>query len=377
MNLVAAAPLPIRVLIADDSAFMREMLCRAVESAPSLRVCGTARHGVETLEKIRELQPDVVTLDVEMPELNGIEVLKRIMKDSPRPVIMVSTFTHEAADVTLEALAIGAFDYLSKYEGGRPVDPRKLSRELVARIEAAAHSLLTRRSGPTQSAMLPDCAKRNTASQLHVIPEIIALGTSTGGPKALQEIVPELPADLPAGLIVVQHMPPGFTGPFAKRLNAISEIEVCEAADGDIVEPGRVYIAQAGHHITVERRTESKATICISDQPVGTMHTPSADVLMLSIAATFGRYSFGIILTGMGDDGLRGMTAIWQAGGTTIGQDEATSLVYGMPRACARRGVLQKVIPLPEIPTEIMQALSYTPKKSPAGIGSKSLPARQ
>ncbi|OLE10559.1 MAG: hypothetical protein AUG89_12120 [Acidobacteria bacterium 13_1_20CM_4_56_7] len=362
MNLLATAPFPIRVLIADDSAFMREVLSRAVESAPSLQVCGTARHGVETLEKIRELQPDVVTLDIEMPELNGIEVLKRIMKDFPRPVIMVSAFTQPGAEVTAEALAIGAFDYLSKVNSGHRVDPRKLSRELVAKIEAAAQSPLIRRVESIQASMLPDLAKGNTAKKLDVVPAIIALGTSTGGPKALQEIVPELPADLPAGMIVVQHMPPGFTGPLAKRLNSISEIEVREAEHGDIVEPGRVYIARAGRHIRVERNAQSKTTISVSDQPLGTMHTPSADVLMLSVAALFGRYSLGIILTGMGVDGLQGMTAIHQAGGITIGQDEATSLVYGMPRACAEGGVLQRVIPLSQISTEITQALRYTPR---------------
>ena len=363
MDPVPAAPFPIRVLIADDSAVMREVLCRAIESAPSLQVCGTARHGLETLEKVRELEPDVVTLDVEMPELNGIEVLKRIMQESPRPVIMVSAFTQQAAEVTLTALAIGAFDYLSKFESGRPVDPRKLGRELIAKIEAAAQSPLARNLEPVRASMSTDLAAMNVPQRFDVIPEIVALGTSTGGPKALQEIVPELPADLPAGLIVVQHMPPGFTSPFARRLNSISEIEVREAEHGDTLEPGRVYIAPAGRHITIERRTQSKATICVSDQPGGTMHTPSADVLMLSVAAAFGRYSFGIILTGMGMDGLRGMTAIHRAGGITIGQDEATSAVYGMPRVCAESGILQRVVALPQVPTEIMQALRYRPKK--------------
>ena len=349
---------PIRVLIADDSDFMREVLCRAVESAPSLQVCGMARHGLETLEKIRELQPDVVTLDVEMPELNGIEVLKRIMQDSPRPVIMVSAFTQQATEMTLEALAMGAFDCVSKLDFGTPVDPR----ELVAKIEAAAHSPLARNLLPVQASIPLRLAEINIPERFHVVPEIVALGTSAGGPKALQEMMPKLPPDLPAGLIVVQHMPPGFTAPFAKRLNSISEIEVREAEHGDIVEPGRVYIAHAGRHITVERRAQSKATICVSDQPAGTMHIPSADVLMLSVAATFGRYSCGIILTGMGVDGLQGMTAIRQAGGITIGQDEATSAVYGMPRACAESGILQRVIPLAQMPAEIMQALRYHPK---------------
>jgi two-component system chemotaxis response regulator CheB len=194
MSIVAAPP--IRVLIADDSAVMRAALSRVIESAPSLEVCGTARHGLEALEKIRELRPDVVTLDVEMPVLNGLEVLKRIMREFPRPVIMVSSLTQEGAEVTLEALGVGAFDYLPKSDSGKPIDPHKLKRELIEKIEAAAHSPLARRCAPATVA-----TPANTSAALHqdfhILPEIIAIGTSTGSPKALQEILPELPADLP------------------------------------------------------------------------------------------------------------------------------------------------------------------------------------
>jgi len=349
------------VLIANDSAVMTQALCRVVESVPWLQVCGTARQGPETLEKIRDLHPDVVTLDVDMPGLNGIEVLKRTMKDFPLPVIMVGTPDQEA-EVMIEALGIGAFDYLSKPDAGHAVHPRKLKRELIAKIDAAAQSPLARKR-PSVQASLPRSAMTPIREQFAVIPEIVALGTSTGGPRALQEILPLLPADLPVGVIIVQHMPRGFTAPFAKRLNKMSEIEVREAEHGNAIEAGTVYIAPAGQHIKVQRRAESKAAICLSDYPSGTMHRPSADVLMLSVAEIFGRYSFGIILTGMGADGLRGMTAIRRAGGITIGQDEASSAVYGMPRVCAESGILQRVVPLDQVPRQILQALRYQTKE--------------
>jgi two-component system, chemotaxis family, protein-glutamate methylesterase/glutaminase len=198
-----------------------------------------------------------------------------------------------------------------------------------------------------------------------VVPEIIAIGTSTGGPDALQNVLPQLPADLPVGVIVVQHMPAGFTGPLAKRLNTISAIEVREAEAGDMVEPGRVYIAPAGRHIAVLRHGSEgkwKTEICLSDYPLGTLHRPSADVMMASVAEAFGRRCCGIILTGMGRDGLAGMTAIRQAGGITIGQDEASSTVYGMARACAERGILQTIVPLEHMTAQILSALRYTRK---------------
>jgi two-component system chemotaxis response regulator CheB len=351
----------VRVLIAKDSAVMTQALCRVVESAPWLQVCGTARQGPETLEKIRDLHPDVVILGVEMRGLNGIELLKRIMRDFPCPVIMVGA-PEQGAEVMLEALGIGAFDYLSKLDSGHAVDPRKLKRELIAKIEAAVQSPLARKRQAAQASAPPDSEQIGSQEQFRVIPEIVVLGTSTGGPRALQLIIPQLPSDLPVGMIIVQHMPPGFTGPLAKRLNTMSDIEVREAEHGNGIEAGTVYIAPAGQHIKVQRSAESKAAICLSDYPSGTMHKPSADVLMLSVAEAFGRYSFGIILTGMGADGLRGMTAIRRAGGITIGQDEASSAVYGMPRVCAEGGILQRVVPLNQVPRQILQALRYQPK---------------
>jgi len=214
-------------------------------------------------------------------------------------------------------------------------------------------------------------------THLRVVPEIVAIGTSTGGPDALQDLLPQLPADLPVGIMIVQHMPPGFTGPLAKRLNAISPIEVREAEHGDFVEAGRVYIAPAGRHITVAKHgtnRELKTMICLSDHPLGTLHRPSADVMMASVAEVFGQYSCGIILTGMGNDGLMGMTAIRDAGGITIGQDQASSAVYGMPRVCAEEGILQWILPLSQMKSRILQALRYTEKNGGDGSANSFCP---
>ena len=354
--------LPIRVLIADDSAVVRAALSRMVESAPALQVCGTARDGLETLEKVRQLRPDVVTLDIEMPVLNGLEVLKRIMKEFPRPVIMVSSLTHQGAEVTVQALGVGAFDYVPKSDSGAPLDPQKLQQELIGKIEAAAQSPLARElHAATFVPALP--IHSFTRDDSRQIPEIVVLGTSTGGPRALQEILTQLPSDLPVGVLVVQHMPPGFTAPFAKRLNSLCKLTVREARHGETIEPGSVYIAPAGQHTFISRRPGKRATLCLSNEPARTIHKPSADVTMLSAAENFGPHTLGIIMTGMGSDGLEGMTAIHNAGGITIGQDEATCAVYGMPRCCAESGILDKVVPLPQLPGQILRMIRYSPRQ--------------
>jgi two-component system chemotaxis response regulator CheB len=350
----------VRVLIADDSTVMRTALVRMLESSPIIRVCGTARNGVEAVAKTKILQPDVVTMDVDMPVLDGIEALKQIMRESPRPVVMVSSLTLEGAAVTLEALEAGAFDYLPKEDLRFEAGALQLRYELVEKIEAAARSPLALRKKPFQSTIFP--AVENLQSRFLVVPKLVVLGTSTGGPKALQEILPELPGDLPVGILVVQHMPPGFTEAFAKRLNGICKLKVREAQHGDTVEAGTVYIAPAGQHTTVSNRAHQRL-ISLSDLPSETMHKPSVDVTMLSVAGVFGEYALGIILTGMGSDGLEGMTAIRNAGGMTIGQDEASCAVYGMPRVCADKGILQKVVPLSQVPAQILSALQYQPSQ--------------
>ena len=347
----------VRVLIADDSTIMRTALVRMLESSPIIRVCGTARNGVEAVAKTKILQPDVITMDVDMPVLDGIEALKQIMRESPRPVVMVSSLTLEGAAVTLEALEAGAFDYLPKEDLQHEAGALQLRYQLVEKIEAAAKSPLALRKRPFHSTIFPSA--ENLHSRFHVVPKLVVVGTSTGGPKALQEILPELPGDLPVGILVVQHMPPGFTAPFAKRLNGLCKLAVREAQYGDVVEAGTVYVAPAGQHTTVFHNRLHQPLISLSDLPSDTIHKPSVDVTMLSVAGLFGEHALGIILTGMGCDGLEGMTAIRNAGGMTLGQDEASCAVYGMPRACADKGILQKVVPLSQVPGQILSALHY------------------
>ena len=357
MNTAAGSPGQIRVLVADDSAFMRTALTRMIESDPALHVTATAQSGNEALQKITSCQPDVITLDVEMPGLNGLETLKRIMADSPRPVIMVSSLTQEGAETTLEALDLGAFDYVPKQLSYVSLDIVKIRDDLVSKIKAAAEMSRRRPIARVLSRSEPE--RPSARTMLMPPPAVIALGTSTGGPKALQQILPMLPADLSVGVLIVQHMPPGFTGPFARRLDNLCKVSVREAVAGETVEPGVVYIAPAGLHMTVARKTASKAVIHLSPMPENSLHRPSVDVMMLSVAEVFRSLCMGIIMTGMGADGLEGMRAIATAGGFTLGQDEPSCTVYGMPRSCAEAGVLQRVVSLEQIPAQIMQATRY------------------
>ncbi|HEX4426753.1 MAG TPA: chemotaxis response regulator protein-glutamate methylesterase [Terriglobales bacterium] len=349
---------PVWVLVADDSAFMRTALTRMIESDSGLRVSGTAQSGQEALDKIASLHPDVVTLDVEMPGLNGLRTLARIMQDFPLPVIMVSSLTQEGAETTFDALSMGAFDYLPKQQSYASLDIVKIQADLIAKIKAAAESGRRRSISIVSNPAVPTPIV-DYPSSAHPASRVVAMGTSTGGPKALQEILPLLPADLPAGVLIVQHMPRGFTNPFARRLDTICKVSVREATHDALIEPGVVYIAPAGQHITVTRKTSSKVVIHISDSPSRTLHTPSVDVMMLSVAEVYRSLAMGIIMTGMGADGVEGMRAIAREGGLTLGQDEATCSVYGMPRSCAELGLLQKVVPLPQIPQQILQATRY------------------
>jgi two-component system, chemotaxis family, protein-glutamate methylesterase/glutaminase len=348
---------PVGVLVVDDSAFMRTALTRMIDSDPALRVTGTAQNGMQALEKIVELQPDVVTLDVEMPRMNGLETLKRIMQDFPRPVIMVSSLTQAGAETTLEALDIGAFDYVSKQESFATLDVVKIRDDLVAKIKAAAEMRQRSSAVRLYAKVTPG---RSPASGALLLPAtVVAIGTSTGGPKALQQMLPLLPRDLSVGVLVVQHMPIGFTGPFANRLDQLCQVAVKEATHDQTIEGGVVYIAPAGQHLTVVRKSSTKVAARLSAVPESTLHRPSVDVMMLSVAEVFGALAMGVIMTGMGADGVQGMKAIGKAGGLTVGQDEASCTVYGMPRSCAEAGVLKRVVPLIQIPDEILHATRY------------------
>jgi two-component system chemotaxis response regulator CheB len=348
---------PIRILIVDDSAFMRTALSRMIASESGFEVAGTACTGTEALSKIAALDPDVVTLDIHMPGLDGVETLRLIMARFPRPVIMVSATTEKDAQNTFNALNAGAFDYIPKRLSSTSLDILHLRDDLIGKIRAAAYSRrpdireVASRKPPESVNWEPN----NTATAS----AIVAVGSSTGGPKALQEILPLLPRDFPVPLLIVQHMPLGFSGPFARRLNTLCAVTVQEATHHQPILPGVVYIAAAGMHMTVERSSASRTFLRLDQQPQDCLHVPSVDLMMKSVAETFHSLAIGVILTGMGSDGAQGMKAIHHVGGFTIGQDQATCTVYGMPRACAEMGILDRILPISKIPAQIMQATHY------------------
>ncbi len=348
----------IRVLIVDDSAFMRTALSRVIASDPDLEVAGTACNGSEALSKVAALDPDVVTLDVEMPGLGGIETLRGIMSQYPRPVIMVSSVTEKDAELTFNALAAGAFDYVPKQLSSSSLEILHIRADLIAKVRAAA---LSRRglSAGSASRKRAQSTSLENPDVLLLAPAIVAIGISTGGPKALQEILPLFPRDLGVPILIVQHMPEGFTAPFAQRLNSLCAVAVREANQKDPIAPGVVYIAPAGIHMTVERYSETRAFIHLDTQPENCLHIPSVDIMMKSVAQAYRSLAMGVIMTGMGSDGAEGMRAIYRQGGFTLGQDEASCTVYGMPRVCAELGILNRVAPLSQIPAQILQATQY------------------
>jgi two-component system chemotaxis response regulator CheB len=347
----------IKVLVADDSVVMRSSLARMLKQSPRIQLCGFATNGTEVIEKARQLRPDVITLDVMMPVLDGIQALRHIMHERPCPVIMISALTRHDAEATLEAMSAGAFDYISKEDLYRANSPTRIREVLLDRIEAAVQSPASSRRHhflPVASHAVATERKyvKGPASGHGV--QIVAVGASTGGPKVLQDILSLLPGDLPVPIVIAQHMPPGFTDPFAGRLNGMCEVRVHEARQGETLHPGTVYIAPGGRQMSVFSAHDGTAGVRLSDFPMDTLHKPSVDVLMLSVANIFEEHALGIVLTGMGSDALCGMTAIHERGGVTIGQDQASSAVYGMPRVCAEHGVLQKILAPAAIALEIL-----------------------
>jgi two-component system chemotaxis response regulator CheB len=289
--------------------------------------------------------------------MDGLETLRHIMTEFPRPVIMVSAATDRDAEITFNALSAGAFDCVPKQMSSSSLEIAHIRSDLISKIHAACQARRSRLPGALPRKP-PQSAQGRVAALRGVNPAMVAIGTSTGGPRALEQILPLFPGDFPIPILIVQHMPASFLTSFAQRLHSLCAIDVHEARDKEIVRPATAYVSPAGLHMRVQRRSPgSQVVISLDRNPADGLHIPSADVLMESVARVYGSRAMGVILTGMGSDGSQGMKTIHLAGGLTIGQDEATCTVYGMPRACAELGVLIRVVPLLEIPGEILQAV--------------------
>jgi two-component system chemotaxis response regulator CheB len=349
-------PRVITVVVTDDSAFMRRAIQKMLEKEPDIRVVGTAASGEEGVAMVERLRPDVVTMDVEMPGIGGLEAARAIVDRRGPPVIMVSALTREGAEITLRALEIGAVDFIPKPDSAL-IDIVNVQRELVEKVKhfgSRGAYLRSVRETPRVRAVDPRAAATVMPAKLpprRVRPAepggftCVAIGTSTGGPVALAQILPKLPADFPIPIVIVQHMPPGFTRPLAERLDSSSKIDIVEAVEGMALEAGRAIIAPAGMQLRLVR-TLGTVRVTLGDDAERSLHVPSVDVMAESVGQTYGAGSLGVILTGMGHDGVRGLGVIKDRGGFVVGQDEASSVVYGMPRAAAAAGLVDRVVPL-------------------------------
>jgi two-component system chemotaxis response regulator CheB len=340
---------PVRVLVVDDSALMRKLIPQIIETDGSIQVVGTAMDGNFGLKKIEELNPHVITLDLEMPSMGGLDMLKEIMRRHRLPVIVVSSHSTEGASVTLKALSMGAFDFVAK-PGDVSARMPEIARELIGKIKAAAQSrgiqvtAAPRASAPVNK-ISPDSKKQPT--------RIVAIGISTGGPQALQYLLPQFPGDFPGSVVVVQHMPEGFTEMFARRLDEICPLKVKQAQSGDLLMAGRVLICPGSRHLKVKRLPLGDVAV-LSDDPRVNGHRPSADVLFKSLAEEFGGKGIAVLMTGMGEDGAQGLGVVKAAGGMTIAQSEESCVVYGMPKAAIERGFAVRVVGLDALANTLM-----------------------
>jgi two-component system chemotaxis response regulator CheB len=351
----------IRVLIIDDSALVRRILSELLSADREMEVVGTASDAYMARDKIKQFDPDVLTLDVEMPKMDGVTFLRNLMRLRPMPVVMVSSLTEHGAEITLDALAVGAVDYLPKPKIDVAATLGDYAEELRAKIRAAAKARVRPYTGSASSSSIAEVAPRYTADavlaktgaprQFRTTDRIIAIGASTGGTEAIKDVLVQFPADTP-GIVIAQHIPKAFSTPFARRMDACCQMTVYEAEDGQQILPGHVYIAPGDRHLLLVR--DGARYVCKLDdgQPVN-RHKPSVDVLFRSVAQQAGRNAIGVILTGMGKDGAMGLREMRDAGCPTIAQDEATSVVWGMPREAVALGAAAHVLALQDIPTKV------------------------
>jgi two-component system, chemotaxis family, protein-glutamate methylesterase/glutaminase len=335
---------PIRVLVVDDSAFVRRAVERMLGGVQGLVVVGTAADGTDAVERVKELRPHVVIMDVNMPEMNGLEALRRIMAEAPTRVLMMSTLTREGADTTMKALDLGAVDFIDKSAAGTTMDIYSLGpllREKVLAVAGATVPPPAAENEPPAPVRVPEPLTHSPREH-----DVVLIGASTGGPRALAEVLSRLPEDFPVGVVVAQHMPAGFTLTLAERLNRRCRLHVVEAQDGTPIEPGRVLIAPGGKQITL-RRSDRELCVGVDPGPTNLIHRPSVDLLFQSAARLIGARAVGVVLTGMGDDGARGLAELRAAGARTVVESSETAVIYGMPRAAAPSA--ERILPLREI----------------------------
>jgi len=351
----------ISVVVVDDSAFMRKSISLMLESSEDIKVVATARDGEEGYNLVKKFRPDIVTLDIEMPKMDGLTALKKIMADCPTAVIMISSITTEGAEATLKAMEYGAVDFIPKDLSYVNVDIIKKKEELIRKVREIVRQRVFQER-------LKKLQKTNKTAPTGAIPsksfnlprlsyQAVALGISTGGPMSLQKVLPFLSDRIKIPIFIVQHMPPKFTKSLAERLNGLSAIQVKEAENDEPVKNGVAYIAPGGFHMGVKKNGSGFAVISISEQPANTLHRPSVDVMFNSVLNIYGKNTLGVIMTGMGKDGLEGISKLKSLGGYSIAQNEETCVVYGMPRAVVEAGFADAIVPLEEIAQTINKVL--------------------
>lgn len=352
---------PIKVVVVDDSALVRSLLTEIINKQPDMRCIGTANDPLQAREIIRELNPDVITLDVEMPKMDGLEFLSRLMRLRPMPVVMVSTLTEQGAETTLRALEMGAVDFVAKPRVGVASGLQTLGDEIVEKIRIASKARIRRHV--TVTAAAPSVQPASTAPPIQSpllarlsTEKIICIGASTGGTEAIKDILVELPADAPA-IVITQHMPAGFTTSFAARLDSLCHMRVAEAVNGQRILPGHVYIAPGGTQFSIERSGANYVAV-VDDAPPVNRHKPSVEVLFRSCARVLGPNAIGVMLTGMGGDGAVAMKEMRDAGSYNLAQDEASCVVFGMPKMAIQQGAVHEILPLKAIAKALMERIS-------------------
>lgn len=354
---IMGAKTKFRVLVVDDSSFMRKFISDILSTNRQLEVIGTAINGHEAVQKTIELKPDVVTLDIEMPEMDGLEALRILMQKCPTPVVMLSNQTRVGAEATVRALELGAVDFVAKPSGNISLDLDKIQDELILKVKVAARTYqqVAKYNDSQEVGPLKVEKPKISTGQTLALQKLVAIGTSTGGPRALQTILSRISGTISAGILIVQHMPKGFTGSLAKRLDELCQIRVKEAEEGDEVVAGTAYLAPGDRHLEL-KKTGDKLIVNLTDSEPVSGHRPSVDIMMNSVVEC-GLPVIGVLLTGMGSDGVKGLTRIKESNGETIAEDQSTCVVWGMPRVAVEKNVADRVVPLPEIAGEIFKLL--------------------